>query len=199
MGEDVPGYREEERVDPNSRTETFVAMKLMIDNWRWEGVPIYIRTGKRLARRVSEVAIQLKNVPMVLFGGSKTKKIEPNVVAMNIQPNEGISVRFESKVPGLGMQIEPVRMDFRYLSAFGPSPPEAYERLVLDAMLGDASLYSRADAVEADVGALRSDNRRLERRRHTAGGLRAGRLGSQSRGSTARARRPAVEETLEKG
>ena len=149
LGENVPGYRQEEKVDPSSTTETFVAMKLYVDNWRWEGTPVYLRTGKRLAKRSTEVGIQLKNVPRVLFGATHRDEILPNVIALNIQPDEGISVRSEAKVPGLDNRLQPVRMDFRYGTAFGTSAPDAYERLLLDAMLGDASLYARADGVEA--------------------------------------------------
>ena len=123
MGEYVPAYNEEAQVDPNSQTETYVAMKLMIDNWRWEGVPVYVRTGKRLAKRASEVAIQLKEVPAVLFGEAFNNRIQPNVIAINIQPDDGIGIGFESKVPGLEMRMERVRMDFRYLSGFGPARP----------------------------------------------------------------------------
>lgn len=148
LGERVNGYLEEERVPSGSDTETFVAAKFYVDNWRWSGVPFYVRTGKRLAKRATEVAIQLKCVPRVLFGETHSESLQPNVIALNIQPDEGISVLFEAKVPGLEYRIQPVRMDFRYGAAFGETAPEAYERLVMDAMLGDASLFSRADSVE---------------------------------------------------
>ncbi len=146
LGEYVKGYREEDDVAPNSDVETYVALKLNIDNRRWHGVPIYLRTGKRLAKRVSEVAISLRNVPHTL---SDDFEIQPNVISLQIQPDEGISVRFQAKVPGLTLNIRPVRMDFKYGAAFASSVPEAYERLLLDAMLGDASLYARDDFVEA--------------------------------------------------
>jgi len=149
LGEKVPGYREEKDVAPDSNTETFVAAKFYVDSWRWAGVPFYVRTGKRLAKRVSEVAIQLKDVPRVLFGESYRDEIRPNVIALTIQPDEGISILFEAKVPGLTYRIQPVRMDFKYGFAFGATAPDAYERLLLDAMLGDPSLFSRADGVEA--------------------------------------------------
>jgi glucose-6-phosphate 1-dehydrogenase len=148
LGERVKAYREEDRVSPDSSTETFVAAKFYVDNWRWSGVPFYVRTGKRLAKRVTEVVIQLKCVPRVLFGEAYRESIFPNTISLNIQPNEGISVLFEAKVPAIGYRIEPVKMDFRYGEAFGATAPDAYERLVMDAMLGDASLFSRADAVE---------------------------------------------------
>ncbi len=145
LGQRVASYREEENIGPDSLTETYVALKLAIDNDRWRGVPIYLRTGKRLAKRVSEVGIQLKCAGSGLFGCD----MPADVIAINIQPDDGISIRFEAKVPGFSDRVQPVRMDFRYASAFGPSTPDAYERLLLDAFLGDASLYARADAVEA--------------------------------------------------
>lgn len=149
MGMEVPGYLEEPDVAPDSQTETFVALKLYVDNWRWRGLPVYIRTGKRLAKRVTDIAIQLKDIPPILFGETHREQIEPNVIAFSIQPDEGISIKFEAKVPGLGYRIQPVRMDFKYGSAFGESVPEAYERLLLDALLGDQSLFARGDGVEA--------------------------------------------------
>ncbi|MGI6296306.1 MAG: glucose-6-phosphate dehydrogenase [Armatimonadota bacterium] len=149
LGEKVPGYREEHDVDPNSTMETFVAAKFFVDNWRWAGVPFYVRTGKRLAKRVTEIGIHLKGVPRVLFGESHREEIIPNVIALNIQPNEGISTIFQAKVPGLDYRIQPVRMDFLYGEAFGETAPDAYERLLMDAMLGDAGLFSRADSLEA--------------------------------------------------
>lgn len=149
LGEPVRAYREEADIAPDSITETFVAAKLFVDNWRWSGVPFYIRTGKRLAKRVTEVSIHLKPIPRVLFGKAHREEIAQNVIAMNIQPDEGISMLFEAKVPGLDYRIQPVTMDFRYGSAFGESAPDAYERLLLDAMLGDPSLFGRSDTVEA--------------------------------------------------
>ena len=149
LGEHVAAYREESDIAPDSTTETFVAAKFLVDNWRWAGVPFYVRTGKRLAKRVTEISIHLKAIPRVLFGEEHRDEIAPNVIAMNIQPGEGISMIFEAKVPGLGYRIQPVKMDFRYEAAFGASAPDAYERLLLDAMLGDPSLFSRADSLEA--------------------------------------------------
>jgi glucose-6-phosphate 1-dehydrogenase len=146
-GDEVPAYREEPDVAAQSRVETFVAMKVMVDNWRWGGVPFYVRAGKRLARRVTEIAIQFKKVPHTLFrapdGG-----ITPNVLAMRIQPDEGIALRFTTKEPGQHTILRDVAMDFRYGSAFGSNTPEAYERLLLDAMRGDATLFTRRDEVE---------------------------------------------------
>jgi glucose-6-phosphate 1-dehydrogenase len=145
-GEIVPGYREEDGVAPSSRTETFVALKVLIDNWRWAGVPFYIRVGKRLPKRVSEISITFKGAPHQLF---KTTHLEPNVLAIRIQPDEGIVLKVGSKVPGAAMKINPVLMEFRYGTSFGAEPPEAYERLLLDALLGDSTLFTRSDEVEA--------------------------------------------------
>ena len=154
LGERVRAYTEEDRVAPDSTTETFVAAKFYVDSWRWSGVPFYVRTGKRLAKRVTEIAIQLKSIPRVLFGEAHGEEVSPNVMALNIQPDEGIAILFEAKVPGMGYRIQPVKMGFRYGEAFGATAPDAYERLVMDAMLGDASLFSRADAVEATWGVV---------------------------------------------
>jgi glucose-6-phosphate 1-dehydrogenase len=147
LGEQVAGYREEKGVAPDSTTETFVALKLHIDNPRWEGAPVYLRTGKRLAKRASEIAIRLKNVPAPLFG--EGDGIHPNVISINIQPDEGVALLFEAKTPGLDYRIQPVRMEFKYGTGFGASVPEAYERLILDALSGDQSLYTRADGLDA--------------------------------------------------
>ena len=146
-GEEVPGYRREEGVQPDSTTETYVALKCYVDNWRWSGVPFYLRTGKALPRRASEIAVQFKAVPPVLFnldGG-----LEPNVLALRIQPDEGLSMKMSAKVPGAKLRVLPVEMDFRYGSTFEDESPEAYERLLLDVMAGDASLFMRRDAVES--------------------------------------------------
>jgi len=146
-GRPVPGYREEQNVSPTSNVETFVAMRLEIDNWRFAGVPIYIRAGKRLARRMTEISVHFKQVPHVLL--AQEAPVDPDVLAIRIQPDEGIALRFVAKVPGPSMTLRPVTMDFRYGSAFGGSGPEAYERLILDAMLGDPTLFARADEVSA--------------------------------------------------
>ncbi len=144
----VPGYREEPEIAPASRVETFVALKLEVQNWRWADVPFYLRTGKRLPKRASEIAIQFKQPPLMLFRDGTTNP-EPNLLAMRIQPDEGILLRFAAKVPELGLDVRSVNMDFTYGSSFMRDAPEAYETLLLDAMLGDASLFTRADEVEA--------------------------------------------------
>ncbi|HWH23900.1 MAG TPA: glucose-6-phosphate dehydrogenase [Candidatus Limnocylindria bacterium] len=147
----VPGYRQESEVDPESKVETFVALKLEVQNWRWADVPFYLRTGKRLPRRATEIAIQFKLPPLMLFGEATTPP-EPNLLAMRIQPDEGIMLRFAAKVPELGLDVRSVNMDFTYGFSFTREAPEAYETLLLDAMLGDASLFTRADEVEAAWG-----------------------------------------------
>lgn len=143
----VPAYRAEPRVAPTSVTETFVALRAFIDNWRWAGVPFYLRCGKRLPRRLTEIAIQFKQIPISLFERERSV-IEPNVLALNIQPDEGISLRFGLKLPGPAVQVRSMKMDFNYGVTFGVPVPEAYERLIVDAMLGDAALFTRGDEVE---------------------------------------------------
>jgi glucose-6-phosphate 1-dehydrogenase len=147
-GKKVPGYRAEPKVSPTSTTETYAAFRFHIDNWRWADVPFYLRSGKRLAKRVSEISIQFRRVPHLLFKGDGADGIEPNVLTVNVQPNEGISLKFCAKLPGATMQIRPVQMEFRYGESFGATPPTAYETLLLDCMLGDATLFNRSDAVE---------------------------------------------------
>jgi glucose-6-phosphate 1-dehydrogenase len=146
-GEPVQGYRSEPNVDPSSQTETFAAIKFFIDNWRWAEVPFYLRSGKRLPRRVTEIAIQYKQVPHLLFR-EEGEQIQPNFLIMRIQPDEGISLKFGAKFPGQQIRIRQVSMDFQYGTSFGRRSPEAYERLLLDAMLGDSTLYARGDFVE---------------------------------------------------
>jgi len=149
-GEKVIGYREEDRVDGDSQTETFAALKMEIENWRWAGVPFYVRAGKRLAKRSTEITIQFKQPPMRMFHENQANcGIEPNIISMRIQPDEGIALRFGAKVPGPSMNICPVKMDFSYAAAFGVSSANGYERLLLDAMLGDATLFAHRDGVEA--------------------------------------------------
>jgi glucose-6-phosphate 1-dehydrogenase len=145
--ERVPGYRKERGVQPDSPTETYAALEVFVDNWRWAGVPFYLRTGKRLARRVSEIAIQFKRTPHLIFRRDPAG-VHPNALALRIQPDEGISLTVEAKAPGPELKLEPVTMDFRYGEVFGAEPPEAYERLLLDAVNGDATLYARGDWVE---------------------------------------------------
>ncbi len=147
-GADVPGYRREEKIASDSVVETYVALKCFIDNWRWAGVPFYLRTGKSLPLRASEVAVQFKDVPHFLFGAENREELEANVLVLHIQPDEGLTLRVSSKEPGARVQIETVKMDFRYGSTFGAQSPEAYERLLLDVMHGDATLFMRRDAVE---------------------------------------------------
>jgi len=146
-GKEVIGYRAEERVSPTSVTETYVAVKASIDNWRWADVPFYIRVGKRLAKGGTEVAVQFKHAPSVLFNKG-SEPLEPNVLVIRIQPDEGISLKMQCKMPGAALRIEPVKMDFHYGTSFGKASPEAYERLLLDAMSGDATLFARRDEVE---------------------------------------------------
>jgi len=149
LGKPVPGYREEKGVDPHSQVETFVALQLFLDNWRWAGVPFFLRTGKRLPKRASEISIHLKEVPPILFNADPTNRLDPNVLSIRIQPDEGFALAISSKIPGPRVRIYPVRMDFQYGSTFGGSSPEAYERLLLDVMAGDQTLFMRRDAVEA--------------------------------------------------
>ena len=147
-GKEVPGYREEEGVMKDSQTETFAAVKLHVENWRWGGTPFYLRSGKRLPRRVTEVAIHFKSPPHRLFTSAGLDHLDSNILLIRIQPDEGISMRFGSKVPGPDYKIRDVRMDFRYGTTFGGSSADSYERLLLDAMLGDSTLFARRDEVE---------------------------------------------------
>jgi glucose-6-phosphate 1-dehydrogenase len=148
-GKRVPGYREEEGVDPNSRTETYAALKLHVSNWRWAGVPFYLRTGKRLARKLTEIVVTLKPVPHVAFQSIGSVGVQQNQVILTVQPDEGVSVSLGAKIPGAQMRIRPVLMEFRYGTSFLSESPEAYERLILDAMRGDATLFTRGDEIEA--------------------------------------------------
>ncbi|PYL20416.1 MAG: glucose-6-phosphate dehydrogenase [Verrucomicrobia bacterium] len=144
-GDPVVGYRQEQNVKPDSHTETFVALRLFIDNWRWADVPIYMRVGKRLPKSATEISVHFKKAPPVLFN---KELCDQNVLVIRIQPDEGISLRIHAKVPGASFRIEPVKMDFHYGTSFGKASPEAYERLLLDAMSGDATLFARRDEVE---------------------------------------------------
>ena len=148
FGEDVEGYREEENVAPDSSTETYVALKLFVDNWRWAGVPFYIRAGKRMPKKATEIAIQFKPTPHTLFARGETRGLEPNLLVIRIQPQEGISLKIGAKVPGLGFEITSVNMDLLYGTAFMEETPDAYQRLLLDLMLGDPTLFIRADEAE---------------------------------------------------
>jgi glucose-6-phosphate 1-dehydrogenase len=151
-GEPVPGYREEPGVAPGSLAETYLALRLEIDNWRWAGVPFYLRAGKRLARRSTEIAIVFRKPPTSIFRQVGCGRIEPNVLSLRIQPDEGISLSFGSKAPGQAIHIDPVRMDFLYETSFGSAPPEAYERLILDCIMGDSTLFARRDEIELAWG-----------------------------------------------
>jgi len=148
-GEEAVGYKDEEGVPEDSRTETYAALKLEVHNWRWAGVPIFLRTGKRLARKVTEIAVQLKPVPHLAFQSQGSVGVQPNQLILTMQPNEGVSLSLGAKIPGSSMRIRPVNMEFLYGSAFMSQSPEAYERLILDAMRGDATLFTRADEVLA--------------------------------------------------
>ena len=148
-GESVPGYREEDGVDPQSTVETFVALKLWIDNWRWAGVPFYLRHGKALPRQATEIAVTFKEPPQGLFSDITGEPPEANVLVLRIQPDEGIELKFAAKVPGSIVQLREVQMDFLYGASFGVPSPDAYETLLLDCMLGDSSLFTRSDEVDA--------------------------------------------------
>ena len=147
-GQRVKGYREEKGLSPESITETYAALKLRVDNWRWAGVPFYLRTGKRLPKRASEITVQFKQTPHLVFHRNPEALAQANRLVLHIQPDEGISLSFGAKLPGPELRIQPVEMDFDYGKAFGGEPPEAYERLLLDAMKGDATLYARGEWVD---------------------------------------------------
>ncbi|MBI2834749.1 MAG: glucose-6-phosphate dehydrogenase [Acidobacteria bacterium] len=148
-GTEVGAYRSEPRVAPDSHTETYAALRLFVGNWRWADVPFYLRTGKRLPRRLSEIAIQFKRAPFTLFRETPMEQLQPNLLLLRIQPDEGISLRFEAKVPGPSVRLGTVRMDFNYTDYFGVTPSTGYETLLYDAILGDSTLFHRADMVEA--------------------------------------------------
>ena len=149
LGEKVPGYRQEAGVAADSQTETYVALQFQVDNWRWAGVPFYVRAAKRMPKRVTEIRIQFKRPPHLTFGRAQTRDLEPNAITLRIQPEEGISLRFGAKVPTAGLQIRSVNMDFMYMTSFLIDAPDAYERLLTDCMLGDPTLFTRADEVDA--------------------------------------------------
>jgi glucose-6-phosphate 1-dehydrogenase len=147
-GKPVKGYLQEKDVSPQSTTETYAALRFSINNWRWQGVPFYLRSGKHLARRVSEIAIRFKRSPGSLFAESERFQLAPNTLAFQIQPDEGLSLILNAKIPGLETRTQPVKMNFKYATTFGSNTPEAYERLVLDAMIGDGTLFIRGDETE---------------------------------------------------
>jgi glucose-6-phosphate 1-dehydrogenase len=148
-GKEAVGYLEEEGVPEDSTTETYAALRLDVDNWRWAGVPIYLRTGKRLARKVTEIAVTLKPVPHLAFQEDGSVGVQPNQLILTVQPNEGVSLSLGAKIPGTRMRIRPVNMEFLYGTSFLSQSPEAYERLIMDAMRGDPTLFTRNDEVEA--------------------------------------------------
>lgn len=147
--ESLPGYREDRSVNPKSQTETYCALKLFIDNWRWAGVPIYLRTGKRLPKRVTQVVLQFRRAPLMLFRDTDVHHVSPNRLVMNIQPQEGIALQFEAKVPGPAVHLKSVRMDFNYEHYFNAAPQTGYETLIYDVMIGDGTLFPRFDMVDA--------------------------------------------------
>ena len=153
-GERVPGYLEEVGVAADSRTPTYAALRLHVSNWRWAGVPFYLRTGKRLARKLTEIAVILKPVPHLAFQSTGSVGIQANQIVFTLQPDEGVSVSIGAKIPGSRMRIRPVNMEFRYGTSFLSESPEAYERLILDAMRGDATLFTRNDEIEALWGII---------------------------------------------
>lgn len=167
-GEKVQGYLGEEGVSPQSTTETYVALELNIDNWRWSGVPFFLRAGKRLAKRVTEVSIHFRGVPHTLFSDADVRLLPQNTLSFQIQPEEGIAMSISSKPPGPGLRVQPVKMDFQYGTSFGESAPEAYERLLLDAMRGDPTLFTRADEIEQAWAILEPVFNRWSRSEHEA-------------------------------
>jgi glucose-6-phosphate 1-dehydrogenase len=148
-GKKVIAYRNEDKVDPKSNTETYVALRLMIDNWRWAGVPFYLRTGKRLAKRTTEIAVRFKQAPYALFRDTPMDKMDSDWMILKIQPDEGIRIRFNAKRPGTEMALESVAMDFKYADYFKQAPAVGYETLLYDVFIGDGTLFQRADQVEA--------------------------------------------------
>jgi len=173
------GYREEPGVAKDSVRETYVALKILIDNWRWGGVPFYLRSAKAMPRKVTEVAMVFKEAPLRLFGDKLSAAQAPNVLAIRIQPDEGVSLRFGAKVPGNTMGILPVNMEFRYGTSFGAEPPEAYERLLHDCIVGDQALFTRADEVEASWKWINRVHTELARRPKTIPTYEAGTWGPE--------------------
>ncbi len=178
-GEEVPGFRQEAGVDPESPTETYAALTLFVDNWRWAGVPFYLRTGKRLPKRVTDVAVQFHSAPLALFEDGGAPGAAPSLLILRIQPDEGISLRFLSKQPGTGMRLRPVSMDFHYGASFGTRLPSAYETLLLDALSGDNTLFIRQDMVEASWAVVEPVLQEWARRRFDFPNYPAGSWGPQ--------------------
>jgi glucose-6-phosphate 1-dehydrogenase len=179
-GQDVPGFRQESGVKPDAQSDTYAAVTVLVDNWRWAGVPFYLRTGKRLPKRVSEIAIQFNEAPLQIFNHDPASATAPNLLILRIQPEEGISLKFVSKRPGTGMNLRPVSMDFNYGSSFGERSPEAYETLLLDAMIGDATLYTRQDMVEASWGVVEPMQKVWDRTKFDFPNYAAGSWGPQA-------------------
>ena len=179
-GKDVPGFRQEEGVAPDSQTNTYAAVTFFVDNWRWAGVPFYVRTGKRLAKRVSEIAIQFNTAPLHLFN-QDSGDAGVNLLILRFQPEDGISLKFLSKRPGSGMTLRPVSMDFNYGSSFGERSPSAYETLLLDAIVGDPTLYTRQDMVEASWSVVEPIQNAWRQAKSGFSELRRGKLGSGGR------------------
>ena len=198
-GEDVAGYLEEEGVPDDSRTETYAALQLEVHNWRWAGVPIYLRTGKRLARKVTEIAVQLKPVPHLAFQSEGSVGVQPNQLILTMQPNEGVSLSLGAKIPGSRMRIRPVNMEFLYGSAFMSQSPEAYERLILDAMRGDATLFTRNDEVDAQWSIIDPILKAWHDGRRPAAAVVRRRHGRPGRGRRADRRRPGRGASCERG
>ena len=174
LGQKVLGYRQEKSVDPHSRTETYAALKLAIDNWRWAGVPFFLRAGKRMPKRSTTIRVQFKRPPHLTFGRQAMRQVEPNALTLHIQPEEGISLRFAAKVPAAGIVMRSVNMDFLYSSSFMTDAPDAYERLLADCMVGDATLFTRKDEVETawsiiDPIEVRWAEKRVKFANYTAG------------------------------
>ena len=178
-GEEVAGYREEEDVDPESATETFVALKAYVDNWRWAGVPFYIRAGKRLPKKATEIAVQFDPSPHTPFARDDTEGLEPNVLVVRVQPEEGLSLKIGAKVPGSGFEVRSVNMDLLYGTAFLEEAPDAYQRLLLDLMLGDPTLFIRADEAEGAWGILEPVMRRWSESRDDVAFYPAGTWGPE--------------------
>ena len=195
-GEEVVAYREEQGVSPASLTETFVAAKLYVDNWRWADTPFYVRVGKRLARRETTIAIQFQRAPHPPFEEIAGDGLRPNVLLIHVQPDEGVSLAVGAKVPGAGMSIRTVHMDFQYGGAFREGLPEAYERLILDAMLGDATLFTRGDEVDEQWKLVDSIVGTLGARPADLPELRRRNLGAGDRRRPCPPRRPLLAEAL---
>jgi glucose-6-phosphate 1-dehydrogenase len=176
-GAELPGFRQEPGVDPEAQTDTYAAVTFLVDNWRWAGVPFYIRSGKRMPKRITDIAIRFNAPPLSLFQDDGEPAVSPNLLVVRIQPEEGISLRFLSKHPGKGMQLRPVSMDFNYGSSFGTRSPTAYETLLVDAMSGDATLYTRQDMVEASWRAVQPVLENWSQRKFTFPNYEAGTWG----------------------